>query len=123
MCSGSGGCCLRRSPLLWAFAGGGVGALVTCGEGTVIWDYDDRRAVVDGGGVGEVGLAEAWSWGEMHTGTEDRGGQGKGERGIQRRWRVRVCVMLETWAQGSPRHSKAGVTVRLEWGGEIIKTG
>jgi hypothetical protein len=99
---------LRRSPLLWAFAGGGIGALVACGEGTVVWGHDDRSAVVDGGGVGEVGLAEAGSWGEMNTRTQDRGGQGKGERAIRGRRRVRVCLMLETWAQGCPRHSKAG---------------
>jgi hypothetical protein len=58
--------------------------------------------------VGEVGLAEAWSWGEMDARTQNRGGQGKGERAIRRRWRVRVRMMLETWAQGSARHSKAG---------------
>lgn len=99
---------LRGSALLWAFAGGGVGAVVARGEGTVVWEHDDRRAVVDGGGVGEVGLAEAGSWGEMDARTEDRGGEGKGERAIRGRWRVRVCLMLETWAQGCPRHSKAG---------------
>lgn len=100
--------CLCGSPLLCALAGGGVGALVACGEGTVVWLHDDRSAVVDGRGMGEVGLAEAWSRGEMHTRAEDRGGEGKGERAIRRRWGVRVCVMLETWAQGSPRHSKPG---------------
>jgi hypothetical protein len=58
--------------------------------------------------VGEVGLTEAWSWGEMDAGTEDGGGQGKGEWAIRRRWRVRVRMVLETWAQGGARHPKAG---------------
>jgi len=62
--------------------------------------------------VGKVGLAEAWSWGEMDSRTQDGGGEGKGEWGIRRRWRVRVCMMLETWAQGSPRHSSGGIEGR-----------
>jgi hypothetical protein len=58
--------------------------------------------------VSEVGLAEAWSWGEMNSRTQDGGGQGKGERAIRGRWGLRVRMVLETWAQGSPRHSEAG---------------
>jgi hypothetical protein len=72
--------------------------------------------------VGEVGLAEARSWGEMNTRTQDRGGQGKGERAVRRRWRVRVCMVLETWAQGIPRHSKAGHGGVI-MGGEMIRDG
>jgi hypothetical protein len=58
--------------------------------------------------VGEVGLAEALSWGETDARTQDGGGQGKGERAVRGRRRVRVCVVLETWAQGGARHPKAG---------------
>ena len=107
-CAVRSGRCLRSSPLLWAVAGGGIGALVARGEGTVVWGHDDRRAVVDRGGVGEVGLAEAWSWGEMDARSQNGGGQGKGEWAIWGRWRVRVRMVLETWAQGIARHSKAG---------------
>ena len=61
--------------------------------------------------MGEVGLAEARSWGEMNTRSEDGRGQGKGERAVRRRrWGVRVCmVVLETWAQGRARHSRGWV--------------
>lgn len=52
-----------------------------------------------------MGLAEAGGGGEVDAG---RGGQGKGERAVRRRGRVRVCAVLETWAQGIPRHSKTG---------------
>jgi len=60
--------------LLWAFTGGDVGTLVARGKGTDVREDDDRSAVVIGGGMGEMGLAQARSGGEMDTGTKDRGG-------------------------------------------------
>lgn len=107
---------LRRSALLRreALARGGIRALIARGEGTGIWGHDDRRAVVYGGRVGQMRLAQARRGGEMDAGTDDRGGQGKGEgvvvrRRRRRRWWVRVCAVFEAWAQGSPRHSRLGV--------------
>ena len=68
------------------FARGGVGALVARGEGTDVRGHDDRRAVIYGRGVGEVGLAEAWGGGEVYAGAKDGGGRGKRERALRRRW-------------------------------------
>ena len=60
--------------------GGGVGALVACGEGAHVREHDDRRAVVYGGGVRQVRLAEAGRGGEVHAGAVNGRGEGKGER-------------------------------------------
>ena len=108
---------VRRSPLLrgggsgrgrGAFARWGVRALVARGQGTGIREDDDRGAIVHGGRVGEVRLAEARSGREVHASAHDGGAEGKGEGTAGcARWRVKVCAVLETWAQGSsPRHSK-----------------
>jgi len=67
-------------------------------------EHDDRGAVVDGGGVREMGLAEALRRREVHARAERRG-QGKGQRAVCWCWRVKVCVVFETWAKGIPRHS------------------
>jgi hypothetical protein len=109
-----------------AFAGGrGVGALVARGEGAHVREHDDRRAVVYGGGVRQVRLAEAGRGGEVHAGAVDGRGEGKGERAaaaVRRRRRrggwVGVIAVFETWAQGVSRHSRLGVgdgaTIRQE---------
>ena len=110
---GASGLC--RSALLRgeALAGGGVRAFVARGEGTSVRGHDDRRAVVNGGRVGQVRLAQAGRGGEVDAGTMNRGGQGKGERAAVvrrgRRWWIRVCAVFETWTQGSPRHSRVGI--------------
>jgi len=79
---------------------------VAVGQRADVREHDDRGAVVDGGGVGEMGLAEALRRREVHAMAERRG-HGKGERAVRWRWWIRVCVVFETWAEGSPRHSKA----------------
>lgn len=123
--SGVGGSALLRGE---AFAGGGgVGALVARGEGAHVRGHDDRRAVVYGGGVRQVRLAEAGRGGEVHAGAVDGRREGVGERAaaaaaVRRRRRRRgwagVSAVFETWAQGISRHSRLGVgsgaTIRQE---------
>lgn len=85
---------------------GGVGAPVTFGQCTCIGKDDDRGAVVGGGGVGEVCLAEDRRRGEVHARAKNGRAEREGERAVCGRWWVKVGAVLETWAEGSPRHSK-----------------
>jgi hypothetical protein len=82
-----------------AFARWGVCALVARGQGTGVREDDDRSAIIHGGRVREVRLAEARSGREVHASAHDGGGEGKGEgAAVYAQWRVKVCAVLETWA-------------------------
>lgn len=109
----------RGSTFSARFVRGGVGAPVAFGQGTGIGENDDRGAVVDGGGVGEVRLAEAWCRGEVHARTKGGRAERKRKRAVcGRRW-VKVGGVLETWAEGGARHSKQGGR-ELDWGSWLI---
>lgn len=86
------------------FAGGSKGAPVAFGHGAGVGEDDYGCAVVDGGGVGEVRLAETRGGGEVHARSEDGGAEREGERRVCGRGWVNVCAVLEAWAEGSPRH-------------------
>ena len=57
-----------------AFARWGVRAFVARGQGAGVREDDDRSAIVHGGRVGEVRLAEARSGREVHASAHDGGG-------------------------------------------------
>lgn len=62
--------------------------------------------------MGEVCLAEDRRRGEVHA-----NGRAKreGEWAVCGRGWVKVCVVLETWAEGSPRHSIRSRRIGGEW--------
>jgi hypothetical protein len=99
LCSGMRRSALPRSVRL--LVRGGVGAPVAFGQSTGIGKDDNRGAVIGGSRVGEVCLAENRRRGEVHAnGRAER----KGERAVCGRGWVKVCSVLETWAEGIPRH-------------------
>lgn len=106
LCSG-----LRRSAFPRSVARLGVGAPVTFGQSTGIGENDNRGAVVGGSRVGEVCLAEDRRRGEVHAnGRAER----EGEWAVCGRGWVKVGIVLETWAEGIPRHSND--SKQTNWG-------